>query len=64
MRHTNNITCQLLMLAGILFFSSSTYARLRGDHLLGQVGLESGSQVPPGLYFVMIPAYLDRKSVV
>lgn len=33
-------------------------AQLKGSHLLGQVGLQSGTQGPPGLNLVVIPIYL------
>jgi hypothetical protein len=35
----------------------SVHAQLKGDHLLGQVGLQSATQGPPGLNLLVLPVY-------
>jgi hypothetical protein len=49
------VTCILIV---SLLFWASAHAQLRGAHLLGQVGLESATQGPPGLDLLVLPAYL------
>lgn len=51
-------------LLGSLLFAASVQAQLRGSHLLGQVGLESATQGPPGLSLLVLPAYLYNTSEV
>jgi hypothetical protein len=36
--------------AALLFFAVATEAQYKGSHIPGFIGLESGSQAPPGLY--------------
>jgi hypothetical protein len=43
---------------GLLLVAASAHAQLKGSHLLGQVGLESATQGPPGLDLLVLPAYL------
>lgn len=59
-----NIWCALLIvfLTVQLLPSNALYAQLKGDHLLGSAGLQSGTQAPPGLVLVDIPLYLYNTS--
>lgn len=40
-----------------LLFLCPLHAQLKGDHLLGQVGLQACTQGPPGLYLAWLPVY-------
>ncbi len=57
-KHLSHHTLSVVILSSLLLAgSSSLKAQLRGDHLLGLVGLQSGTQAPAGLNAVLIPAY-------
>ncbi|NIG54928.1 transporter [Chitinophaga sp. Cy-1792] len=43
--------------SALLLLQSKANAQLKGDHILGDLGLQSGSQTPPG-FSVFIPVYL------
>jgi hypothetical protein len=51
----------LLCIQSLIIYIPS-HAQMKGDHLLGQVGLQSGTQGPPGLNLVVIPVYLYSAS--
>jgi hypothetical protein len=53
----------VVIYSAVLFLMPGTInAQLRGSHLLGQVGLQSGTQGPPGLSLVFLPVYLYNTS--
>lgn len=58
MRFLRYITLLTVLCTGLIFPAS---AQLKGDHVLGDAGLQSGTQTPPG-FALAIPVYLYNAS--
>ncbi|MDO6760406.1 transporter [Tamlana sp. 2_MG-2023] len=52
----------LIVITFFLSFGVLCNAQLKGDHLLGSMGLKSGTQVPENTLSIYIPAYLYNAS--
>ncbi|HEY9257649.1 SphA family protein [Chitinophaga sp.] len=50
-----------VLIIGYVCFSPSAFAQLKGDHILGDAGLQSGTQAPPG-FALVVPVYLYNAS--
>jgi hypothetical protein len=52
-----------LLLAVFLLIEGSAYAQLNGDHLKGDMGLDSGSQAPVGFYYGVMYYLYDTSRI-
>ena len=58
MRFLRYITLSVLL---CLWLSLPAFAQLKGDHMLGDIGLQAGTQSPPG-FALIVPVYLYNAS--